>query len=329
MQLQPRLPLGERRLADSGRQPDQPYLTALLGDASGLLLIVGTASCVLLKRRATAWKSGPLWSVGTVAVTPVTPTSVGLDPNLQGRTIAVIGVGSIGGRLAQLLAAGGASRLTLIDPDYLDLRNIRRHVCRINQIGLPKPQAVRSLLAQAGFGVAVDPIQASLPRNDSPAIRAKLASCDILVSCAASGPAQHYVNHLAHHIGRPAVIASVKLMPQSLGEIVHCLPASPGCLNCWRLELETAGLMLRENTHDPADYPGQTAETPQGLPAYLLDQLASVACNLVSRSAIETEGRVWLQALERPVDNFDDLRPQEPRFSPLSPTSKCLVCRGR
>lgn len=329
LSLEPRLPLGALRLSEAGHQPEQPFLKQLLEDKSGFLLVVGQNAVQLLRRRPTALKSGPRWIPASVAVSPFHLTNVGLDPNLKGQAIGIVGAGSIGGRLAALLAAGGARRLVLIDPDYVDIRNLRRHVCGVSHLGQPKVEAIKDLLDSAGYEVDVEPIISSLPRSDSPEVREHLASCDALASCAASGPAQHYVNHLARHLSLPAVIASVKLMPQALGEIVHCLPNSPGCLNCWRLELETAGLMMREDTHDPADYPGQTAETPQGLPAYLLDQLAAVACNLLSRSGVETEPRVWLHAMERSVDGFEDLQPLEPRFGSITPMSKCLVCRGR
>lgn len=329
LSLEPRLPLGRRRLSEADHPSEQPFLKNFLEDESGFLLVVGQSSVRLFRRRPTALKSGPLWIPGSVAVSPYHMSDVGLDPNLKGRTIGIVGAGSIGGRLAVLLAAGGVQEITLVDPDYVDIRNLRRHVCGIKHLGQSKVEAVKDLLDSSGYDIDVKTIKSSVPRGDSLTIREQLASCDVLVSCAASGPAQHYVNHLAHHLSRPAVIASVKLMPQALGEVVHCVPDSPGCLNCWRLELETAGLMMREDTHDPADYPGPTAETPQGLPAYLLDQLAAVACNLVSRSGIETEPRVWLHAMERPVEGFEELRPQEPRFGPIEPKPKCLVCRGR
>jgi hypothetical protein len=190
-------------------------------------------------------------------------------------------------------------------------------------------QAVRDFLVRSGFDVKVNPVVASLPREDSAKLRADLAACDVLVSCAASSPAQNYINHLARQLGLPCVVGSIKLMPQALGEVVLCPGAAPGCLNCWRLALEANKLMMREETHDPLDYPGQTAETPQGLPAYLLDQLASMVCSLISRGFHETESRVWLSALEKPVDGFEDLRPQEPRFEQIVPKSKCLVCRGK
>jgi hypothetical protein len=329
LSLEPRLPLGALRLSTAGPQPEQPFLKQLLEDESGFLLIIGQNAVRLLRRRPTAWKSGPLWIPESVAVSPFPLTNVGLDPNLKGRAIGIVGTGSIGGRLAVLLAAGGVQRLVLVDPDYVDIRNLRRHVCGVSHLGQSKVEAIKDLLDNAGYEVDVKPINSSLPRGDSQEVREHLASCDVLASCAASGPAQHYVNHLARHLALPAVIASVKLMPQALGEVVHCLPNSPGCLNCWRLELEAKGLIMREDTHDPADYPGQTAETPQGLPAYLLDQLAAVACNLVSRGSVETDPRVWLHAMERPVDGFEDLRPQEPRFGPITPMPKCLVCQGK
>jgi ThiF family len=334
--LEPRLPLGQLPSGRIGYRPDQPFLETILSDEhsleltkSSFVLFVGRELVRFYRRRPSKYKSGSRWIPGSVAVSPFKLSSVGVDPNLKGRKVGIVGTGSIGGRLAMLLGAGGVKGLVLVDPDYMDIRNLRRHVCGPKSLGQPKVEAISDLLVESGHKIDVEAIVSSLPRSDSLGIREHLASCDVLVSCADSGPAQHYVNHLARYLSLPAVIASVKLMPEALGEIVHCLPNSKGCLNCWRLRLEDDRLMMREDTHDPADYPGATVETPQGLPEYLLDQIAAVACNLVSRSRTETEPRVWLNALEKPVHGFEDLRTMEPSFSLLKPVGRCLVCGGR
>lgn len=307
----------------------QPYVDTLLKDELGLLLVIADDQVRLLRRRAAPLQRTPQWLDVSVVETPIRLSDVGIDPNLKGQSVAIVGIGSIGSRVAELLAAAGIARLVLIDPDRVELRNLRRHVCSPDQIGQLKVDALRVVLERACFDVELETFAVGVPRQDAPDIREALSTCNLLICCADSGPAQHYVNHLARHTGIPAIIASVKLLPQTLGEVVLSLPEVPGCLNCWRLKLETDKLMMRADTHDPADYPGETAETPQGLPAHLLDQVVATTANYASHAHSETKPRIWLNPLERPVDGFPDLEVGEPRSQLLESISTCLVCGGK
>jgi molybdopterin-synthase adenylyltransferase len=54
----------------------------------------------------------------------------------------VVGVGAVGGWVAQLLAAAGLGRLNLIDNDTLSRDNVHRHVLGMESVGLNKAEAM-------------------------------------------------------------------------------------------------------------------------------------------------------------------------------------------
>ncbi len=62
--------------------------------------------------------------------------------------VAVCGLGGLGSNIAFALARCGIGRLHLIDFDVVDLSNINRQQYGINQIGKPKPDALKEELLQ-------------------------------------------------------------------------------------------------------------------------------------------------------------------------------------
>jgi hypothetical protein len=323
--LKPKLPLGAKRAEQEGPAIEQPYFKTLLEDKEAFLA-VGAEDAQLLYAQAWPAADSRVWRRGVVTETPPQSTNDGLDPNIQGTRVGIVGLGSIGGALATLLSKAGVKEFVFVDPDRLERKNLRRHVCGPRHIGIPKVDAVADHLLESGFDVSATRFAQSIPRDDRPEIRQTLKRCHVLVCCADSSAAQHHVNYLAAQLGLPSVIASIKLLPEALGEVVVTKAGQRGCLNCWRLQLERRKIMMRGDANDPRDYPGPTAATPVGIPGYHLDQVAAVACDMVSRAIVDTEPSVWLCPLQTKVSGFDDLEVQAAEVSAIEPDAKCLVC---
>ena len=73
------------------------------------------------------------------------------QPNLSGKSIALVGCGTIGSHLAKMLAQTGAGfgvdgHLTLYDQQNLSAGNIGRHLLGVPDIGNPKATAVSRML---------------------------------------------------------------------------------------------------------------------------------------------------------------------------------------
>ena len=323
--LEPQMPLGRKRIENEGPPIPQEYLKTIL-ESRDHLLIVGVEHAELLHAQLWPAAKSRVWRRGKVLEPPPRPTADGIDPNLHGTRIGVVGLGSVGSRVASLLVSAGVSDFVFIDSERLEERNLRRHLCGARYVGMLKVDAVTDHLSHTGFEIDARRFARGVPRDDCPELRESLRSCNVLICCADSSAAQQHVNYLAVKLGTPAVIASIKLMPEALGEVLVTRCGDPGCLNCWRLQLERDKLMVRGDLHDPRDYPGPTEATPVGMPAYHLDQVAAVTCDMTSRALAKTAPEVWLNPLQIGVSGFEDLGVQEPKIAAVEPNAKCLVC---
>ncbi len=71
-----------------------------------------------------------------------------LAPAIRNSKVAVVGTGALGSFIADMLVRAGVRHLTLIDGDVVTPGNVVRHVAGEDQIGMPKPDAVREQLGR-------------------------------------------------------------------------------------------------------------------------------------------------------------------------------------
>ncbi|HAL30751.1 MAG TPA: hypothetical protein DCP20_08575 [Coriobacteriia bacterium] len=86
-----------------------------------------------------------------------------LDPELRARlhgcTVAIIGCGGLGSNVAEMLVRSGVGRLTLVDFDTVDERNLNRQFFFRDQIGMPKVIALAENLQRIRSDVRLDLVQ--------------------------------------------------------------------------------------------------------------------------------------------------------------------------
>ena len=308
----------------------QPYVAKLLSDERQLL-VVGSKETALLRRRRIVYPPGVSWYQVPVVKPPVALTHHGGIPSLSRRAALIVGLGSLGSCCADLMAAAGMGRLVLVDPDALELRNMRRHLCGVDQLGRAKTDAVAQELRRRGYDTELDLMNRRAQVAGADEVRAKASECDVLLCTADSAAARQFVNHCAVSLGIPAVIADIQLRPEPLGEIVVVSPTEGGCFNCWRRELEQSGLMVRSHGHDPLDYPEATPHTPVGLPMYQIALVAAAASGFAGATVPNRDfaSRKWLMAMEAEVSGFEDLKVGESKVEALDRDSACGVCAKR
>ena len=78
---------------------------------------------------------------------------------LQQLKITIIGVGAVGRNVAIQLAAIGACNLQLIDFDHVDLSNTTTQGYAVDEIGMPKVQAVECTIRRLDPSIAVEAIE--------------------------------------------------------------------------------------------------------------------------------------------------------------------------
>ena len=76
---------------------------------------------------------------------------------LRGAAVAVIGLGGVGGYVAEAVARAGVGRLLLVDADVVDITNLNRQLYALhNTVGLAKVDVARDRIAQINPDAVVE-----------------------------------------------------------------------------------------------------------------------------------------------------------------------------
>lgn len=104
--------------------------------------------------------------------------------------VGIVGLGSIGSKVAVSLARSGVQRFLLVDDDYLVPGNLVRHELSWAFVGVHKVNAVRDMLRLIAVGVDVDVKSHRIAGQESALSAAAalkdLANCDLLIDATAN-----------------------------------------------------------------------------------------------------------------------------------------------
>jgi len=156
-----------------------------------------------------------------------------LGPDAQARFAAahavIVGMGGLGSPAAQFLAAAGVGRLTLCDPDTVDLTNLQRQILYAGpDIGRRKVDAARARLGAINPEVSV----VALPARVGPAELAALAdAADVVLDCSDNFATRHAVNRACVGERKPLVSGAALRFDGQLAVFDVRDPASP-CYHC-------------------------------------------------------------------------------------------------
>jgi molybdopterin/thiamine biosynthesis adenylyltransferase len=155
---------------------------------------------------------------------------------LQNTTVAVIGLGGLGSFVALELAHLGVGRITLIDPDVIEVSNLNRLLAAgASDEGKSKVEFYKDLIERAFPEVNVTPVAASIIEESALSL-AKQA--DLLVSCVDNHGARLVLNHLATRFLLPLIDggSGIRLSRNrglaAMGGQVQVVVPGAGCLEC-------------------------------------------------------------------------------------------------
>ena len=100
------------------------------------------------------------WMVGILA-----------QEKLKFSNVCIVGCGGIGCALAELLARAGVGKITLIDPDTIEMSNLQRQLAFTpNDLGFYKAEILAKRLAQINPNVQVEYINQALTTENAESI---------------------------------------------------------------------------------------------------------------------------------------------------------------
>ncbi len=240
------------------------------------------------------------WDVNAQQATPlelaVEPEVHGLSQltghwpvsSLQGATVLIVGVGSLGSAAASALAAYGVGRLDLLDPDRLLWHNTVRHVLDDRDIGRYKTAALEDRLEARWPGLDARSHVRDVV-GDADLVRGLLPEVDAVL-CAADGIApRRVVSHLARRGRRDAVLTSI-LEDGALGEVLRLRPAPDhGCLLCRRQALYDSSSMEPERAQERG-YGDGNPHRPMTSVGSDIALIAQLAAKITIASLLERRG---------------------------------------
>ena len=141
--------------------------------------------------------------------------------------ILIVGVGGLGVPALWALARAGARRLTLVDPDPVELSNLARQVIFRNaDIGTPKVEAAAQWLADRFPDINVEPHAVALDGSNA----ARLVAANNFVIDATDSPAAKFlINDTCIAARTPFVYGGVVGMT---GQAMTVIPGATACIRC-------------------------------------------------------------------------------------------------
>lgn len=171
-------------------------------------------------------------AVGADAVTPyhspdcdsvyerkwvVLPEEAGMRSGRQSsvaqKSVAVVGLGSVGSKVAEIMVRSGVVRFLLVDGDVLLPANLERHTLDWRDVGFRKAEAVRRRMSHIVPGASIDVIPANLSWQRSAKTHAdqveRIAACDLIVDATGDAPSSLLLGAIAAENGRSFISATV------------------------------------------------------------------------------------------------------------------------
>ncbi len=141
--------------------------------------------------------------------------------------ILIVGVGGLGVPAAFALARSGPCRMTLIDPDPVELSNLARQVIyRQDDLGKPKTECAARRIRGRFPNVEIEPRVIALDPDNALGLA---QSHDFIIDATDDPAAKFLINDAAIKTRRPFVYGGVIGMT---GQAMTVIPGDTACLRC-------------------------------------------------------------------------------------------------
>jgi molybdopterin/thiamine biosynthesis adenylyltransferase len=149
---------------------------------------------------------------------------------LKHMKVGVVGVGSVGSTVAVELAKASVGSFVLIDADRLELSNVSRHMCGIDDLGRYKTKAVRDLLLGKNPSVQVDTAEWDITQHVDDTADL-LRSCQLIIAATDTNQSRFTLNSMALASRIPAIFGRA-LTRAAGGDVLRVRPYLGPCLAC-------------------------------------------------------------------------------------------------
>lgn len=149
---------------------------------------------------------------------------------LKNKSVGIVGLGSGGSPIAIELAKAGIGNFVLIDFDRIELSNVARHICGINDLGRYKTYAVRDYILQKNPYAEITTLEIDVNEHSTACAEA-LAKVDIIICASDNDKSRFFLNDLALKFKVPALFG--RAITRAVGgDVLRVRPYVGPCYNC-------------------------------------------------------------------------------------------------
>ena len=188
------------------------------------------------------------WNMNAVTLDVVSKENllsrIGVENQLSDKKVCLIGCGSVGGYIADMLSSSGVGEITLVDPDKFQLENLHRHYLGAHTIGNFKTDALKLTLE---YKYPFIKINTSKSRLLDYCNFEKLTRFDLVICATGNVTHQRRINEfiVQNKIPTPLIFCWVEAYGVG-GHAVAVLPNSQGCLD---------NVFIDNESDEPSLYP--------------------------------------------------------------------------
>ena len=218
--------------------------------AQGVAIIRGEAE------KRTAFRNSRI--LGSIHVHRVEPEALRLrnrgvvdEKEIGSKTVALIGLGALGSKVAEMLAQAGVGHFRLCDSDVLATGNVARHIGGVCDYGARKTRVAIGRLLEINpyLDCAEDDLWDQSAVSDRGRLADFIRPADLVVSTMADESAESVLNEVAILEGKP-VLYGRSLREASIGRVFLVRPGRDACKHC----LAHYAVIAQEGGATPADW---------------------------------------------------------------------------
>lgn len=143
--------------------------------------------------------------------------------------VLIIGLGGLGSPAALYLAASGVGRITLSDPDRIELSNLQRQILyRTQNIGHSKTASAQAHLQQLNPDVSFTPINHKL---SAPELTELLPDIDVVIDASDNFPSRYLINK-ACVISETALVTGAAIGFNGQITVINPKVKNSACYHC-------------------------------------------------------------------------------------------------
>lgn len=258
-----------------------------------------------------------------------------ISTDVRDKTVALVGLGSLGSKVAELLTQAGVGRFRLCDYDQMAVGNVARHIGSVSDAGSPKWRVVRTRIHGINPFASVEPVRLASATADLEKFGEFCRGADVVISTIADESAEAALNQVAVDTGATMIYGRA-MRRGEMGRVFLVRPGKDACKACLSKYANDSHLAAASGwiavTESDEDSLLQECGRPV-IPASAVD--LSFTAGLIARKAldvlegltIESNHVVWSRSKAPDVDpRFDK------QFSAIESTfqqlSECPVCQS-